>query len=377
MSLKAISLKHALGMLDRAPERSLWFISETIEDVAAAQRLAVGISDNYGRLKCYISGPSAPAPLIAQPRPIRLYPALRLALSQLRCRAIILPAERSKFSQALAAAAKRARLPALSTPHNDEDFSLFHSRLPELLRANPRNTSVHPWSQETAKRLNPPIGRLADLEASLGQPKTILCLGSGPSSNDEAAVAAAGAADVIFRVKHRWMREGRIRRADAAFTGTVETARHVPGTIILSQDAITAYRVAGAALLRGNRIRYGIVEALAPGFKAQDGSGARMTNGAAMLALAVAMQPERLIIAGIDLYSHPSGAYPGAPETANAHAPAHDRALEQAHTLAMLKAQIAQSGPQSLTVIGPLYDIAVTAGIALNGNGEYISEPAP
>jgi hypothetical protein len=143
-------------------------------------------------------------------------------------------------------------------------------------------------------------------------------LGGGPSSNEDAVVAAIEAAGAIFRVKHHWLKEGRIRQAGLVFSGTVESARQVPNAILLSPDKTTAYRVAWSALLRGRRIRYGIVEALAPGFHAHDKSGARMTIGAAMLALAAALKPERLIIAGIDLYSHPSSAYPGTLETVNA-----------------------------------------------------------
>ena len=49
----------------------------------------------------------------------------------------------------------------------------------------------------------------------------------------------------------------------------------------------------------------------------------RATNGAAMLATAVALQPARLIVSGIDLFSHPEGSYPGDKETANAYTPGH------------------------------------------------------
>lgn len=372
-----MALKHALGWLDRAPERSLWFVAETDADVSAAHRLASDIGEKHGRLALYISGPDAPMPLLPQPRPIRLKAALKLALSQLRCRAVILPAKPSRFSSALASAAASRGLPILILPRINIDFIIFHSRLPILLRENPRNAQVNPWSEDIIKRLNPSIPSLDALQTALSRPKTILCLGSGPSSNDDAAVAAAETADVIFRVKHRWLKEGRIRRADVVFSGTVESARHVPDAILLSQDATTAHRVAWSALLRGRRIRYGIVEALVPGFRTKDKSGARMTNGAAMLAMAVAMQPDRLIVAGIDLYSHADGAYPGTPVTANAYAPAHDRDVERIHTLAMLERQIAAAGPQSLQVIGPLNDIAVAAGVPLNGANASERETLP
>lgn len=372
-----MSLKHALGWLDRAPERSLWFVAETDADMATAHRLANEIGDKHGRLAFYMSGPDAPPPLVAAPRPIRLKLGLKLALSQLRCRAVVLPAKPSRFSAALASAAASMSIPILALPHNNIDFIIFHSTLPNLLRANPRNSQVNPWAKDIAKRLNPPIASIDLLQTALGRPKTILCLGSGPSSNDDAALTAAESADVIFRVKHRWLKEGHIKRADAVFSGTIETARYVPGAILLSQDATTAHRVAWSALLRGRRIRYGIVEALAPEFHTRDKSGARMTNGAAMLAMAVAMKPDRLIIAGIDLYSHADGAYPDAKDTANAYAPAHDKDVERTHTLAMLERQITAVGLHSLQVIGPLHDIAVSAGIPLNASDHIERKVAP
>jgi hypothetical protein len=43
-----------------------------------------------------------------------------------------------------------------------------------------------------------------------------------------------------------------------------------------------------------------------------------------MLATAVALQPDRLVIAGIDLFSHPDGAYPGDTATPNAYSPGHE-----------------------------------------------------
>ena len=52
------------------------------------------------------------------------------------------------------------------------------------------------------------------------------------------------------------------------------------------------------------------------------------TNGATMLATAVALAPERLIIAGIDLFLDPRGSYPGDRATANAYTPRHDREVE-------------------------------------------------
>ncbi len=47
----------------------------------------------------------------------------------------------------------------------------------------------------------------------------------------------------------------------------------------------------------------------------------RPTNGASMLAAAVALAPQRLVIAGIDLFQHPDGSYPWAGSGPNAYSP--------------------------------------------------------
>ena len=51
---------------------------------------------------------------------------------------------------------------------------------------------------------------------------------------------------------------------------------------------------------------------------------ARPTNGALMVVAAAGLQPERLIISGIDLFRHPQGRYPGDKLSRNEHARAHD-----------------------------------------------------
>jgi hypothetical protein len=111
-----VSLKHALGLLDRAPARSISFVAETDADAAAVHRLATDIGDKHGRLALCISGPDAPSSLTMQPRPIRLKLPLKLELSQLRYRAVVLPTRPSKFSIALASAAVSKGSQALFLP---------------------------------------------------------------------------------------------------------------------------------------------------------------------------------------------------------------------------------------------------------------------
>jgi len=68
-----VTLKHAFRLIDRAPERSIWFVAETDADVASAHRLAKDTGNRHGRLAFYISGPKAPAPLMMQspPHPVK------------------------------------------------------------------------------------------------------------------------------------------------------------------------------------------------------------------------------------------------------------------------------------------------------------------
>src|SRR3546814_18573292 len=55
-----------------------------------------------------------------------------------------------------------------------------------------------------------------------------------------------------------------------------------------------------------------------------------------MLATAAALQPERLVISGVDLFSHPAGIYPGDTTTPNAYTPGHNPDSELAVLLEAL-----------------------------------------
>jgi hypothetical protein len=54
--------------------------------------------------------------------------------------------------------------------------------------------------------------------------------------------------------------------------------------------------------------------------------------------VAVALQPTRLIVAGIDLFQHQSGSYPGDKATPNAYSPGHSRDTELAFVLNLFSA---------------------------------------
>ena len=52
-----------------------------------------------------------------------------------------------------------------------------------------------------------------------------------------------------------------------------------------------------------------------------------------MIAVAAALKPKRLVIAGVDLFQHPEGSYPGDKKTPNAYTPAHTLDKELAFML--------------------------------------------
>jgi hypothetical protein len=173
--------------------------------------------------------------------------------------------------------------------------------------------------------------RLDDLEqlrAELGNPKTILCLGNGPTSEDPAVTDVAH--DCLFRVNDLWLKRGLLNRPDMVFTGSKQTLARVKGAIfgLLSIRSEARLMVAPLLLPTTWGFRYATTERLGLFIAEPAWAGLRPTNGAVMLATAVALQPQRLVIAGIDLFSHPAGSYPGDTTTPNAYSPGHNAESE-------------------------------------------------
>ena len=359
-----------------AEDRSLWLVAGDAAAEAAALRLAEAWDGRFGRLLFYLTTAADRGRPAAPPRrraaaPLLLRPVLWLALRRLRTRAVIAIGPSMGIGRALAAAAPGMGVAVLGWDGVGDPPEALAAAVLQAARENPRGRRAGGLTIRAARRAvasGLPFGldrlrvrKLADLQAlheALGWPETIVCIGSGPSSNDDRCVAAAaGAATAIFRVKHRWLAEGRVRRADVAFSGTAETAYRLPRAIVLIQDRETAARFVLERAWRGGfrPSVYGVVEDLLPDFQSAVGDGARLTNGAAMLAIAAALQPKRLFVGGVDLYRHPAGAYPGGPAVANAYAPAHDAETETAFALAVLQAYRARGG--TLEAIGPLGDL--------------------
>lgn len=177
-----------------------------------------------------------------------------------------------------------------------------------------------------------------ELFEALGRPETVFCLGTGPSSADP--ILRTMAYDVLFRVNRKWAGKSVFDKPDMVFT-----ARQ--SVMVATENAIFGVRSHASELRvvrtrgfdpRRGASRFARADLIAPALEAYDWGAFRPTNGAAMLAVSVALQPKRLIVAGIDMYSHPDGAYPGDAATPNAFAPAHDPATEREFLLQRLEA---------------------------------------
>jgi mitochondrial fission protein ELM1 len=180
-----------------------------------------------------------------------------------------------------------------------------------------------------ARRL-PRYDSIDSLRAALGEPEVILCLGNGPSSADPALAEVAH--DCLFRVNHLWLERGFLADADMVFTGGRGTIDRVPKGIFGLLSRESEARLLIHLLRKALRSRIGLVtvERLGLFLDAPEWRHLRPTNGAAMLAVATALQPRRLIISGVDLFSHPAGTYPGDARTPNAYTPGHDADSELA-----------------------------------------------
>jgi hypothetical protein len=82
---------------------------------------------------------------------------------------------------------------------------------------------------------------------------------------------------------------------------------------------------------------------------------ARPTNGALMIAAAAAMNPAHLVIAGIDLYQHPAGRYPGDLFGSNAYSRVHTRSTD----LAIIRLALAEYSGE-VTIFGDSLREALT-----------------
>ena len=171
------------------------------------------------------------------------------------------------------------------------------------------------------------ITDLTELYEWLGRPARLLCLGNGPSSRTPELAGLVF--DCLFRVNWRWLGDRHLVRPDMVFTGDASGLGRVDPCILGVRTPAEETHILAQRMLRPRpwRIRYAALARL-PLALHQRAWRARPTNGAAMIATAAALQPACLVVAGMDLFEHPAGAYPDDRGFPNAYLAMHDRDVE-------------------------------------------------
>jgi 3-deoxy-D-manno-octulosonic-acid transferase len=148
------------------------------------------------------------------------------------------------------------------------------------------------------------------LYARLGKPETILCLGNGPSSEDPQVIETKH--DCLFRVNWRWKSRAILTDPAVVFVGDPQTVHRLSSCVFgfwntrLEDGMLLRYFITHGVKL----MKYFTVERLSPIIRDRKWP-ARPTNGVLMIVSAAALNPRQIIIAGMDLYQHPDGRYPG------------------------------------------------------------------
>jgi hypothetical protein len=228
----------------------------------------------------------------------------------------------------------------IAPPNNDESravtsatmtaFRELAARRPPVRRPLQRLVAGSMQRPALRKLLGWRARRLESIEAlrlELGSPRTIMCLGNGPSCEDPALDDLPY--DSLFRVNYRWISRGRFTKADMVFTGQKRTLFSVHPRFFAFQTRraeaqLVTHQIFNPLCRQMNYVTLERLGVLGGG----DWDAVRPTNGATMIAAAVALRPKRLIIAGIDLFEDPAGAYPGDIATPNAYVPVHDPGIE-------------------------------------------------
>ena len=174
------------------------------------------------------------------------------------------------------------------------------------------------------------------LRGALGDPDSILCLGNGPSSEADAVHGVRF--DRLFRVNWIWSDRTRHVSPDLVFTADLDPPSIRPTPAICFPTRRDANRVLASYIARKIPLppEYLVFPEL-PSEAIVKTWSHRPTNGAIMVAAAVQLHPKRLAIAGIDLYLHPDGKYPGYRDEPNTYDPIHDRDVDLAFIMAALR----------------------------------------
>ncbi|MGI9373613.1 MAG: hypothetical protein ACR2OJ_14065 [Hyphomicrobiales bacterium] len=175
------------------------------------------------------------------------------------------------------------------------------------------------------------------LAEALSNPRTILILGNGPSSEDPCLDDLKY--DVLFRANHTWREREKFSRPDLCFTGLRAAMRALKHPIIgVAHEATERMLLAQRAVTPiTGKLKYFVHQHMAGIVPFPASEIHRPTSGAHLVSTAVGLKPERIVIAGIDMFQHKDGAYPGQSAHGNAYTPAHSYEHDLACILESLK----------------------------------------
>lgn len=185
------------------------------------------------------------------------------------------------------------------------------------------------WKAVAPLLMSRRIDRWERLRERLSRPRSVLCLGNGPSSEDSQLAAVPH--DCLIRVNWRWRERGFLVQPDIVFVGDAATIHKAPPCIF----GLWSVKLEHAMLLRHlvthgpMAMEYFTVERLSP-LAAEQRWPVRPSNGALAIVTAAALAPERLTIGGMDLFRHPDGRYPGEGRSRNEYSAAHKLETELA-----------------------------------------------
>jgi hypothetical protein len=137
--------------------------------------------------------------------------------------------------------------------------------------------------------------------------------------------------DRLFRVNWIWGSRGLHLSPDLVFTADNDPPALRPAPIICFPTREDANRILASYIMRGIHLPANyLVFIELPCALSMKSRTYRPTNGALMVAAATLLRPRRVVIAGMDLYLHPDGKYPGSCAEANKYDPIHNRSLDLA-----------------------------------------------
>ena len=156
--------------------------------------------------------------------------------------------------------------------------------------------------------------------------------------------------DALFRVNHSWLKRV-LADPDVVFTGGRPTMRAVRESIfgLPTPDLEERLMLVRAYHPFAGRTEFFNVGDLTANLEQFDWAHLRPTNGANMLAAAIVLKPEKLVVAGIDLFQHPEGSYPGDASTPNAYSPGHSRETELNYILRLFS-----EFPGEIVIVGEI-----------------------